>query len=199
MSVNIDSESYIKEALRIRGINEASDNVIDRAAGTLFRRLPVEARRDLQEEINLNASRIRDSLNVKRGKNYVELTGYARGIGLINFGGRASKSGFSFQIYKKGNREKLSHAFVRTPRSISQTGPQVFVRTERIGNLSGGAMANKKTSHSSMQGRYVGRYPIQRLFGPSIASQLRDEQRHERLVNYAQKILVSEIFRMLGK
>ena len=82
-----DVSAILKAADRFREVPKRAEQARSRAASTLARRLPVEARRDIQDEYNLTAGRINTGLSVRTTSEYVELVGSSRGIGRIEFGG----------------------------------------------------------------------------------------------------------------
>lgn len=166
------SAAFSTEAQRLLGIARGADKAVERAAGTLARRLPVEARRDIQQEFNLSAARIREGISVRRGDGYVELVGSKRGIGLINFGGRwggRKTAGAVAQVNKSGSRHVYAGTFIAKGKGGNQ---QIF---DRVG---------KK------------RLPITTLYGASMRIALRDTERVERLATFAQDLGRTEIDRL---
>lgn len=166
------SAAFTREANRISTIAGGASKAIERAAGTLSRRLPVQARRDIQDEYNLVGSRIRDGLSSTRGGGYVELRASARGIGLINFGGRwggRKTAGAVAKVFRKEGAYNYGGTFIAKGRSGNQ---QIFDRT------------SKK------------RLPLKVLYGPSLAAMLRKEDRRTRLAVYAKSILATEFDRL---
>lgn len=141
-----------------------------RAILTLQRKLPVEARRDIQAEYNLPAARIRKDLGARIRGQGIRLTGYFRGIGLRNFGGRIVKDGVTASIFK-GKR-------------TLRTGPY-FLATLRSGNVQ---VARRKGKP---------RLPIEVAYGPTVAQMLRKGRRPERLVEFARGVVRDEVNRQL--
>ena len=166
------SAPFDRAAARLIGIAGDLTPARDRAVGTLARRLPVIARRDMQAEYNLRASRIAEHLSASRGDGYVELRGQKRGIGLIEFGGRwggRKSAGATAQRRRNGGRESYPGTFIATLKG----GNRHIV--ERVG---------KK------------RLPIELFYGPSISQMLRNQPRRERLRTAAEEILDAEIERL---
>lgn len=171
MPARIDLSGVLKAADRYRSIAKNLPQAKQRAIGTLKRRLLTEARRDIQEEYNLPAGRIAQGLSVSANDDSILLTGKARGIGRINFGGRQPKGGLvTTQVFKQGGRETLPNAFIAKGLGGNT---QIFQRT------------TKK------------RLPIETLYGPSVAQMLRKQGRSDRLAEFARKILSNEIDRAL--
>jgi hypothetical protein len=141
-----------------------------RALATLARRLPVQARRDIQQEYNLKAARIRDGLSIRRPDDgSVILRGAARGINLIAFGARWNRrKGVTARVLKSGKATVRPHAFIAAGRNGNTL---VF---ERRG---------KK------------RLPLDALYGPSIGQMLKHRDRPQRLADYASGIVAAEIAR----
>lgn len=177
-SVNVDLSSLIAEAVRLRGFPANAKKAVQRATGTLARRLPVEARRDIQTEYNLSAARIRSGLSVRQGDGFIELTASKRGIGLIEFGGKwagRKSEGATAQVFVGEARHNYGGTFIAVGRSGNR---HIFSR-----GFAGGKRA--------------GRLPLHALYGPSLAQILRKGDRKTRLGDLAQSILSSEITRLL--
>jgi hypothetical protein len=162
----------------VRGIAKAQR----RAVGTLRRRLPVVARRDIQQEYNLKAARINQDLRVSTVEDGIKLTGYSRGIGLLNFGARQTRAGVAAEV-KKGRRTTYPHAFIAAGLGGNL---QVFQRTG--------------IKRRMQKGRYAGRIreAIEALYGPSVAQMLKHGDRPQRIEQAADQIIESELDRQLG-
>lgn len=144
--------------------------VQSRAVGTLARRLPVQARRDIQTEYNLKAGRISQGLSTRRVDNGVVLRASARGINLIAFAARWRKrSGVTAQVKKGG---------------LPTVAKQAFIATGKNGN------------RLVFQRRGKSRLPIDALYGPSIGQMLKHGDRPQRLADFASGIVASELARL---
>jgi hypothetical protein len=178
---------FLREAQRLQAIQKGTAQAIGRATSTLVRRLPVEARRDIQQEYNLPARRINDALSASKDDTSVTLTGKARGVGLIEFGGqwRGRKSeGASAKVFTGG----AGHVYGGTFIAVGLNGNrQIFDRKR-------GASKRRMT-----KGGYIGqlKQPLKSLYGPSVASMLRKGDRESRLADFAQSLLSVEIDRLL--
>lgn len=164
--------AFVKAARRADALARAIDGTRDRAAATLARRLPVEARRDIQTEYNLPAARIRDGLTARRGAGFVELRASKRGIGLINFGGRwpgRKSAGAIARVF----RNETAHSYAGT-----------FIAKGRGGNL------------QIFERRGKGALPLRVFYAPSLAQMLRKLGRKERLALFARQFLVDENVRI---
>jgi len=174
----VDVSAILAEAQRLRGVATGSKSAPKRAASTLARALPVEARRDIQTEYNLQASRINGNISVANTGNAVVLTGYARPIGLIEFAGRWGGRKSQGATAKVFNAEG-SHNYGGT-----------FIARLKSGN-------KQIVSRSIVGGKRAPRLPLHTLYGPSIASMLRKPDRQQRLDDFAVDKLASEINRLL--
>lgn len=183
MAKKIDLSGIKRIAQRVAETPKKAEQAVQRARVTLRRRIVPEARRDIQAEYNLKASRITAGLTARNTPEGVELVGSKRGIGLIEFGGRATKAGATAKVRKDGGASIRPSAFVAP---LLGNNPHIV---ERYG---------KKRRMTA--GRYVGkmRQPLSVEYGPSIAQMLRRPGRAEHLGDYAQNILTSEILRLLG-
>lgn len=147
------------------------EKVRNRALGTLARRLPVQARRDIQTEYNLTASRISEGLSARRTDDgSVILRGRARGINLIAFGARWSKkNGVTARVRKDGRLTVRPDAFIAKGKNGALL---VF---ERRGKT---------------------RLPLDAVYGPSIGQMLKHGERPQRLADYASQVIAAELARL---
>lgn len=159
------STSVVTDRVRVN-----VEKIRSRALGTLTRRLPVQARRDIQTEYNLKASRVSDGLSIRRpDEGGVILRGSARGINLIAFGARWSKrNGITARVKKSG---------------AATVAKQAFIATGKNGN------------RLVFQRRGKARLPIDALYGPSIGQMLKHGDRPQRLADYASGVVAAEIAR----
>lgn len=153
-----------------------------RAIATLRRRLPVQARRDIQSEYNISAARLRKDLGTTLLADGIRVTGHFRGIGLRNFGARQTRQGVTSTV-------------LRGRRSLD---PGAFIA--RL--LGGGEQAVERGGEKRVmtKGRYAGkrRQPLYVLYGATAAQMLRKGRRPERLVDFARGLLRGEIDRQLA-
>lgn len=182
MAKNIDLSGIRRIAEHVAATQLAADKAVERARGTLRRRVVPEARRDIQAEYNLKAGRITAGLTARNTAEGVELIGSKRGIGLIEFGGKATKTGATAKVRKDGSASVRPGAFV-----APLLGNNKHI-VERYG---------KKRRMTA--GRYAGkmRQPLSVEYGPSIAQMLRRPGRAEHLGEFAQTLLSQEISRLL--
>jgi len=166
------SRPFAETTARLAQTQDDLDRVRSRAIGTLARRLPVQARRDMQDEYNLPASRIAAGLSTRREEGAVVLIGRKRGIGLIEFGGRwrgRKAPGATARVRNSGGAETYAGSF--------------------IARMLGG-------NRQIVQRETRKRLPLRVLYGPSIADMLKNADRRARLGDFAQDIAASELDRL---
>lgn len=149
---------------------------------TLLRRLPVQARRDIQAEYNISVKRIREDLGASLLASGVRLTGHFRGTGLLNFGAKQRRKGVTATVYRGGKRTLREGAFIAT---LLNGNPQVVKR--------------EGEPRVMTKGRYVGkrRQPIVVQYGPTAAQMLRKGRRPERLLDFSRGVVRAEVERQL--
>ena len=174
MDLFIDANAVLDAAERVSQIPAKVVLAQRRALGTLRRRWPVIARRDIQTEYALSAQRVRAGLSVRTTREGVELVGVARGVGLRNFGTRKTSTG-------------LSYSAVRGKRGFRRSGFQNRYRGAEI------AFVRTPTSGD----KRVPRTPILRLYGPSLAQMLRKGDRPERMAQAGLDVISADIDRLL--
>lgn len=160
-------------------MQKGTSQAISRATSTLVRRLPVEARRDIQTEYNLPAGRISQDLSATKDETSVTLTGKARPIGLEAFSGRwggPKSAGATAQVFVGEG----AHVYAGTFIAVGASGNRQIFSRKIVG------------------GRRAGRLPLKNLQGPNVASMLRKGDREERLADFAQTTLSVEIDRLLS-
>jgi hypothetical protein len=173
------SSPFTREALRLSAVQKGASQAVSRAAATLVRRLPVEARRDIQTEYNLPAGRISQDLSATSDGSSVTLTGRARAVGLIEFAGRyggRKTEGATAKVFIGQGTHTYAGTFIATGKNGSR---QIF-------------------SRKIVGGRRAPRLPLRALYGPSVAAQLRKGVREDRLADFAQTHLSVEIDRLLA-
>ncbi|QDH70846.1 hypothetical protein [Marilutibacter alkalisoli] len=168
----------------------------ERAIQTLARRLSVEARRDIQAEYNITATRVRNHMRatVVRGEGSARLTGvrltgqWKRGIGLLNFSGRQTRKGVTYSVYR-GRRQLEAHAFIARMKSGNLHAVQ------RIP----GAKTWKRT-YTDRKGKQRERMdqPLDVLYRSTVAQMLAKGRRPERLLDYSRNLLRADVERQIG-
>ena len=131
---------------------------------------------------NIPARRAKDGIRVTPLRNDAFFViGSNKPLSLTSFTGTrdlfASGRGVSVAI-RKGERRRIASGFIRQPTG----GPQVFQR-EFIGG--------------GRSGKQVGRYPIRRLVGPSIANMMDRNEAEEDLAGFLNERFDSELSRAI--
>ena len=173
MAVKIDTRGAVNASKRLRQFATSIEQVVPRAASDLARRIGPEASRQIRSTYNINATRLRESLTVTRTGDAVVLTGKDRPTGLTQFGAKASKrNGVTVTIRKDRAPVQFRHAFAATGRGSNR---QVF---QRVGKA---------------------RLPIEAMYGPSPAEQLRNPEIRDHIVEFSQRTIAAEIRRLLKR
>lgn len=196
VSFDLDGIGTIEPALR-RLMDERIPWFQERAMRTLARRLPVEARRDIQAEYNIKAGRVRDHMRsyVMPGETSARLAGvrlvgqWKRGIGLAQFSGRWKRNwkGVRYSVYRGAKAEAVG-AFIARMKSgnvhaVQRVGPKDHKRT----------YADRKgVSRTRIDQRLKVRYRS------SVAQMLAKGRRPERLMDYSKRLLQSDLERQIG-
>lgn len=169
----------------------------ERAISTLGRRLPVEARRDIQAEYNISAGRVRDHLyaRVVRAENSpraggIRLVGqWKRGVGLAQFSARWRRkwAGVRYRVYHGRNAEEAGAFLTRLKsgnlHAVQRHGPKTFDRTYTD---------RKGKSRTRKDQR------LQVLYRSSIAQMLAKGRRPERLLDYSRNLLSADVQRQVN-
>lgn len=178
----------------LQGVQSKLPLLEKRLLSRLQRRMPVEARRDIQGEYSLKAGRVNQGLSTRQVTGGMELVGASRGIGLVNFGAtyRGPKSaGVSVSVTKAKGRVVLPRTFIPKNKNPNQ----VFIRRELLtGNGKFRKVGDQIQGQPSRGGS-----SLVRLYGPSIAQMLKKEDRVNRLSKFGQSVVEEETIRLLGR
>lgn len=168
------------------------------AMKTVYRSIPVFARRDIQAEYNIRAGRVREHMAVRYIDNGTARRGgvrlygqWKRGIGLMQYPGTRQlkrKGGVSYSVYR-GRRQRMSDAFIApllvgkgaqgNVHVVTRYGPKVVMQ----------------------QGRYKGKLR-QRLaveYRSTVAQMLAHGRRPERIAEQATQLLERETRRLVAR
>lgn len=181
MPAKFDVSAALRVADNIAATPKKLGQVQTRAIASMARALKPEASRRIRDTYNIRAGAVSDRLETKKTPEAVELIGYYRGTGLLNYGARASKkSGVSVTVLKADGPQKLRHAFKATGLSGNA---QIFER--------------RGPKRVMTKGKYIGqrRQPLQTLYGPSVASTLKNTALTNHLADFAMSKLSAEIAR----
>ena len=166
----------------------------ERAVQSLYRALPVEARRDIQGEFNIRAGRVREHMAIRYLRpdgarlGGVRLFGqWKRGIGLMQYPGtRQTRKGVTYSVYR-GVRKLEQGAFIARLLAGRQGGVNQHV-------------VHRYSPKVEMQaGRYKGkkRQRLQVEYRSTVAQMLAKGRRPERLADWASRYLASEVSRQI--
>jgi len=170
----------------------------ERAIRTLRRRLPVEARRDIQAEYNITATRVRNHLVASTYTDGssprlagVRLVGqWKRGIGLANFSANQTRKGVTYRVYRGAGRSLAEGAFLARLK-----GGNVHA-VER-----GGAMRERQYRQRGRGGKIQTGTRTDRalvvLYRSTVAQMLAKGRRPERLLEFSRRLLEQDVERQL--
>lgn len=176
----IELQGALAASRNLAGLSNQLPWLQQRAIQTLKRRLPVQARRDIQAEYNLRAGRINKDLSIGVTAERVRLIGHWRGVGLNQFGARQTRQGVTAAIFR--GRRKLY--------------PSAFMAPLLSGNVQ--AVERQGEKRVMKAGRYLGkrRQPLVVHYGATVAQMLAKGRRPERLVDFAAGVLRAELERL---
>ncbi|MGH8121211.1 MAG: hypothetical protein ACREPT_00385 [Rudaea sp.] len=192
MPVRVENlDAITRELSRVSALRDGGDQAIARAVGTLKRRLPAQAKRDIAGQYALASSKIGSGLRCKGDDSSITLTAVGRTQTLTRFPSRQTRTGVQAEI-QKGSPVEIAHAFIRTPTgSASTSGPQAFIRDAVAGALPADVDFGAVIDHDRHG------YPLVMLTGPSVADMLRNGDREDRLIDFAQTVFAAEVDRQL--
>lgn len=190
MSLRIENlEALTRGKERLTSMRDSGARVINRAAVTLFRRLPPQAKRDIGKQYAISSREVGKRLHCKVDHTSVTLRGTGRPFTLTKFKGKQDVSGVTVQI-EKGQPLHISHAFIRVPAGAPGAGPQVFIRDAVISALPEKVQDIATIAHDKHG------YPITLLGGPSVGDMLRDPGREDRLADFGRQLFSTEVDRL---
>ncbi len=179
-TLHADLDGVLSASRNLGALSSRLPTLHARAIGTLGRRLPVQARRDIQAEYQIGARRLAQDLQARATEDGVRLIGRFRGIGLRNFAARQTRRGVTASVFR-GKRSLREHAFLgvgvnRNAHVFRREGPKREMK----------------------QGRYAGkrRQPLVAEYGATAAQMLAKGRRPERLIDYARGVLGAESKRL---
>lgn len=173
----------------------------ERAIRTLARRLPVEARRDIQAEYNILARRVREHMTarvISSGDSTrlagVRLIGqWKRGIGLRNFSARSTRKGVTYSVYR-GRRQLMEGAFIRRLKGGNE---HAVIRDTTKPKRPRTYLDRRGKGHGPVRQRTRMDHPLQVLYRSTVAQMLAQGRRPERLLDFSRQVLQREVERQL--
>jgi len=151
--IKADTTGIANLARDLQRVARDAPKVFAQAASSVARASKTEAKREITAIYALKQSRVDQGLRVSSSRDVVTTTAQAKGITLQSFGGRQITRGYSAAI-RKGKRR----TFIKSGFKVDKLGGLPFKRE--------GAE----------------RYPIKVLYGPSVASMLRNKEVSERFI-----------------
>ncbi len=181
----------LRDRDRLATLRDGGAQVITRLIGTLKRRLPAQAKRDIAAQYNLPATKIGSSLRCTADDTSVTLTAVGRPQTLSNFGPRQNAAGVAVQI-EKGKTTQIDHAFIRVPAGAPGAGPQVLIRDAMFSIDADPNVQDIAIIDHNRHG-----YPIVLLGGLTVADMLRAGDREARLGDFVKQTSDAEIDRLI--
>ncbi len=171
-----------------------------RAIGTLQRKLPTEAKRDIGAEYNLLASRIAEGLSTRQTPDGISLVGKSRGINAIQFGATWSRIRGNGLVATSSRRKFTAIRYRGKLRGDAALGARFAIKRGAPATAHAGSFIARGKNGALLVFERSGakRLPLQGVYGPSIAQMLKHGRRPERLVDFAIRTLQSEQARLLG-
>lgn len=171
-----------------------------RALVTMQRRLGTEAKRDIGAEYNLTASRISDGLSVRNTEDGVRLVGRSRGVNAIEFGAQWSRVTGSGLVATSSRRRFTAIRYNGKLRGDSALGARFAIKRGKAPAVHAGSFIarGKNGALLVLERKGKARLPLQAVYGPSVGQMLKHGRRPERLAEFAQRVLLSDLQRQLG-
>lgn len=171
-----------------------------RALGTLRRKLPTEAKRDIGGEYNLPAKRIAAGLNSRNSADGIVLVGKSRGVNAIEFGATWTRVTPSGLVATSSKRAFTAIRYKGKPRGDSGLGAKYAVHRGAAPTVHADSFIARGKNGALLVFERQGkkRLPLQGVYGPSVGQMLKHGRRPERLVDFAIRTLQFEQKRLLG-
>jgi hypothetical protein len=170
-----------------------------RAIGTVQRRLPTEAKRDIGAEYNLTASRIADGLSSRLKPDGLSLVGSSRGINAIQFGATWSRVTGSGLVATSSRKRFTAIRFAGKLRGDAALGAKYAIKRGEAPSAHAGSFIARGKNGALLVFERIGkkRLPLQGVYGPSVAQMLKHGRRPERLAEFAIRVLQADLLRQL--
>lgn len=186
-----------------KGLSEQPSRILQaqrRALGTMQRRLGTEAKRDIGAEYNLTAARINEGLTVRTTADGVSLVGKKRGINAIQFGAQWSRVTGSGLVATSSRRKFTAIRFGGKLRGDSALGARFAIKRGKAPEVHSGSFIARGKNGALLVFERSGkkRLPLQAVYGPSVGQMLKHGRRPERLVEFAQRVLLADLQRQLS-
>lgn len=195
LGVEFDLRDALAVKRNLGAVAKFLPDIQARAIRAMARGITTFAKRDIVKEYNIGANRVGKDLraSVLTGLRGVRLTGYFRGIGLIQFGATAYMAGkpgggVKYRIFRGGVVNQAPGEFIATLlRGKTDTGNvHVAYRTGEFALMENGRYAGKIREKIAVE------------YGPTVAQMLRKGDRPERIADAAVGLVQKEIQRQLA-
>lgn len=191
-----------------RGMSELLDSrlpwIQQDAMKTVYRSIPVFARRDIQAEYNVRAGRVREHMAVRyidtgtARRGGVRLYGqWKRGIGLMQYPGtRQTRKGVTYSVYR-GARSREDSAFIARLKSGNL---HVVQRDVTAGKTWERKYTDRRGKGAGpVRQRIRKDYPLVVLYRSTVAQMLAHGRRPERIAEHAAQLLERETRRLVAR
>lgn len=125
ISIGVSEADIASVQSLLRGISGGADLALSRAINQGVSTGKTQGVKEVGKYLNLKASRIKKNFDVRKAKKSnlsgaVLATG--RPVGLLNFGARSVKKGYSVKVLRKSSRTLLKHAFKAKTKKLRNNG-----------------------------------------------------------------------------
>lgn len=202
VGLSIDVRGLIRTSKRLDRLSGKVDTVLRRTRVTLVRRLPVQARRDIQDEYRLGARTVRSRLRARGALDAVEVIASGRPLMVMSFKGARWPGIDSAGSRKAGSLKRFGAGATWQPRKSGPRelidGPGAFIARGSGGRLQvfrrdGGARVMRTGRNAGKRKQAI--RAVQSDI--TLADMLRQPGRRARITTYAQSLLASELDRQL--
>lgn len=170
-----------------------------RAIGTVQRRLPTEAKRDIGAEYNLTAQRIAEGLSTRLTSDGLSVIGSSRGVNAIQFGATWSRVTGSGLVATSSRKKFTAIRYGGKLRGDASLGAKYAIKRGEAPTTHAGSFIARGKNGALLVFERKGkkRLPLQGVFGPSVAQMLKHGRRPERLAEFAIRVLQADLLRQL--
>lgn len=125
VKIDVSETDIANVRFLLKGISGGADLAISRAVNQGVSTGRTQGVKEVGKYLNLKASRIKKDFDVRKATK-ANLSGavWATGqpVGLLNFGARSVKKGYSVKVLRKGKRTLLKHAFRAKTKKLRNNG-----------------------------------------------------------------------------
>ena len=205
MGVRIENLGAFDRAIgRVTQLSQLGAEMRTRVTGTLRRRLPPEAKRQITSRFNIKPAYVVKRLKCYFDDNSVSLIALWTRTYLSNYNPRQNRVGIYVAV-EKGKALTLPHGFLRSPggynsgKGVNQA--TAFCRVAVLDScLAGGNGWIEAVDVNTPGGRHVDQhgYPIAVLLGPNTAQMMAASGVEDDIAEFAGDLFAKEIDRLTG-